>query len=513
LWKQLVTTEVSSPLTALETILDDLEAGWLDGLDESIAKSSKTDYAGFKEYYKDLPDQFILDIIDWDKVSVKNEEYRGPTDYQIEIAVQLPIQLRASVRGPHGLGKSALAAWLILWFALTRDGSDWKVVTTASAWRQLIKYLWPEVHKWSRLLRWDKIGREPFSENKELHSLKIKLRTGEAFAVASNKPETIEGAHADHILYIFDESKTIPDATWDSVEGALSTDTEVLFLCISTPGPPLGRFYDIQARKKGYHDWWVRHVKKQELFDAGRMRKDWAENRKIQWGARDDRYLNRVEGEFAANAESAIIPLYWVEMANERWYEKFENGGFGKTERISVDVGRTHDKTVWALKAGEDIADFVEKGRMDTTEIAGELKNELRADPELDVIIDIIGMGVGIFDMCREEFPYRTYSFVASEGTYFTDRTEKLKFNNTRSAAWWQLREMLNPIYNPTLALPPNDELIGELTTPTWRTMQGGRIQIETKEQIKKRIDRSTNFADTVVAAYWEGGIYGMEAA
>jgi hypothetical protein len=43
--------------------------------------------------------------------------------------------------------------------------------------------------------------------------------------------------------------------------------------------------------------------------------------------------------------------------------------------------------------------------------------------------------------------------------------------------------------------------------------MQGGRIQIETKEQIKKRIDRSTNFADTVVAAYWEGGIYGMEAA
>ena len=35
---------------------------------------------------------------------------------------------------------------------------DWKVVTTASLWRQLSKNLWPEVHKWSRQIDWTKLG-------------------------------------------------------------------------------------------------------------------------------------------------------------------------------------------------------------------------------------------------------------------------------------------------------------------------------------------------------------------
>jgi hypothetical protein len=55
---------------------------------------------------------------------------------------------RVAARGPHGLGKTTLASWVVIWFALTRDGDDWKVITTASAWRQLEKFLWPEIHKW-----------------------------------------------------------------------------------------------------------------------------------------------------------------------------------------------------------------------------------------------------------------------------------------------------------------------------------------------------------------------------
>src|SRR6185436_2954082 len=103
----------------------------------------------------------------------------------------------------------------ILWFCLTRDQEDWKVATTASAWRQLTKFLWPEVHKWARRIKWDAIGRAPFSETTELFTQSIRLETGEAFAVASDDSSLIEGAHADHLLYIFDESKVIPDDTWD----------------------------------------------------------------------------------------------------------------------------------------------------------------------------------------------------------------------------------------------------------------------------------------------------------
>ena len=106
---------------------------------------------------------------------------------------------------------------VILWFALTRDGKDWKVVTTATSWLQLTKYTWPEVHKWARRIRWDIIGRDPFDDSRELLDLSLKLSTGQAFALASNDAAAVEGAHADHLLFVYDEAKTIPDDIWDAM--------------------------------------------------------------------------------------------------------------------------------------------------------------------------------------------------------------------------------------------------------------------------------------------------------
>ena len=180
--------------------------------------------------YRDRPDLFVAECIAW-------RPGQGPTPYQREILSYFPKHRRVAVRGPHGLGKTALAAWLILWFALTRDGLDWKIATTASAWRQLTDFLWPEVRKWAAKLRWDKLGRAPLRKDVELLSLGLKLRTGQAFAMASNEPARMEGAHADHILVVYDEAKTIPGETFDALEGALSTG-ETYALCISTPGPP-----------------------------------------------------------------------------------------------------------------------------------------------------------------------------------------------------------------------------------------------------------------------------------
>jgi hypothetical protein len=184
------------------------------------------------------------------------------------------------VRGPHGLGKTTLSSWVIVHFALTRDGRDWKCVTTASAWRQLAKFTWPEVHKWARRLRWDRVGRAPFSAN-ELLTLNLKLSTGEAFAVASDNPAYIEGAHADHLLYVFDESKAIPGGVFDAAEGAFSnaggdTAAEAYALAISTPGEPQGRFYEIHKRQPGLEDWWTRHVTLEETIAAGRVSREWA---------------------------------------------------------------------------------------------------------------------------------------------------------------------------------------------------------------------------------------------
>jgi hypothetical protein len=169
----------------------------------------------FKRTYRNNPVAFTHDCIDW-----KDDK---PTDYQDEILDQLARKRRVAVRAPHGAGKTAIASLAVLWFALTRDGEDWKCPTTASAWRQLQRYLWPEIHKWARRVKWAKVQRDAFDPRTELLQINLKLRTGEAFAVASDNHELIEGAHADSLLYLFDEAKAIPSATFDAAEGAFST--------------------------------------------------------------------------------------------------------------------------------------------------------------------------------------------------------------------------------------------------------------------------------------------------
>lgn len=462
-------------------------------------------YDKFKQQYYGDPVAFVHDSFNW-----QGDE--NPAFYQDEIIGNLTQAKRVAVRGPHGLGKTSLASWLVLWFALTRDGKDWKIPMTASAWRQLTKFLLPEIHKWARRLKWDHIGREPFNTRLELQGLNLKLSTGEAFAVASDQPELIEGAHADHLLYIFDESKAISDPTFDAAEGAFSSTGETFALAISTPGEPLGRFYDIHRRKPGYEDWWTRHITVGEAIKAGRISPEWVQQRKRQWGESSAVYQNRVAGEFAANDEDSVIPLAWVELANERWRELQESGNWGVFTSVGVDIGgggEFSDKTVEALVFNrwnvKELRKFP-RGDVDraTMEEAGRVKGILDAFGG-KAIIDGTGLGAGTYHRLREQGYTNAFSFVAQQaaernGQRLKDRTNEFEFANKRSAGWWFMRELLDPVDGESIALPPDDELIGELTTPKKRITSGAKIQIESKDDIKKRLGgRSTDSADAVI--------------
>jgi len=145
------------------------------------------------------------------------------TNYQVEILGYFDEGCsRVAVRGPHGLGKTTLASIMVHHSILTAE-EDAKTITTASAWRQLEKYLWPEIRKTNKSIYWSEVGREPYT-NDEFLSMSIRLSQGtvEAFAVACEDAATIEGAHATGLTYIFDEAKTIPRETWNAAEGAFS---------------------------------------------------------------------------------------------------------------------------------------------------------------------------------------------------------------------------------------------------------------------------------------------------
>lgn len=444
--------------------------------------------------YADDPEKFVLDCFRW-------AEGEGPSAYQRELLRAITSHRRISVRGPHGLGKTAFAAWVILWFALTHDGRDWKIATTASAWQQLTLFLWPEIHLWAGRLLPEKIGRAALHEGTELLDLSLKLRTGQAFAMASDKPSRMEGAHADYILIVFDEAKTIPTATFDALEGAMSTG-DAYAIAISTPGEPQGRFYDIHSRKPGFENWMVRHVTCAEALAASRMKETYPAECAALWGTESAAYQNRVLGEFAAAEADGIIPLAWIEAANERWRALEKSGEWPAFTCVGVDVGRGGDATVLALRHGDAIRKLRCYGVADTMVVTGYVVPVLRGYGGY-AVVDVIGIGAGVVDRAREQ-DLDAVAFNAGAATEWKDRSGEMMFANKRAAAWWNLREMLDPANGLAVALPPDDVLTGDLTAPHWRPSSGGRVLVESKEDIRKRIGRSTDSGDAVVQAFWK---------
>ena len=442
------------------------------------------------------------DPVAWLHDRVVFPEGERPTGYQEECLAAVAEYYRASGRAPHGAGKSSIAAWIFLWFVDTRNraGADWKAITTAGSWGQLRNFLWPEIHKWER-----RIPSLHWREGSELLQMSVKLATGQASSIASNRPELIEGGHADEILFLYDEAKSIRPETYDATEGAFSgagpgSGRHAFAWAGSTPGPPVGRFAEIHHHKPGLEDWWTRHITLDEGIAAGRITREWADQRAKQWGADSAVYLNRVLGEFAVEDADAVIPLSWLEAANDRW--TLLDGAWEDFTCVATDVARYgDDRTVLARRHGNAIAELRASEKEETTATTGRVRGVLDAFGGGYAVVDVIGIGAGVVDQLREK-GYTVVAFNASTRSQYLDRAGELGFLNRRSAAWWNLREMLDPSFEPVIALPPDDMLTGDLTTPTWRVTSGARIAVEGKDEIKKRIGRSPDYGDSVVMAF-----------
>lgn len=443
--------------------------------------------------------RFVYDVIGAKKVH----------GYQEEILREFVRNHRAAIRAPHGAGKSCLSSWAVLWLmGVYPPEVDVKVVTTASAWRQLEKFLWPEIRKWGSQTDWSMLGLK-VRLNRELLGLNFRLNNKEAFAAASDNPAMIEGAHATVIGYVFDEAKAIPEGTWDAAEGAFSQEGleghEAYALAISTPGDEEGRFYQIHQRKKGLDDWWVRHITLEEAIVAGQISQTWADQRKRQWGEDSDVYKRRVLGEFSSSSSSSVIPLSWIELANERWLAWQDEHEISKEpEFIGVDPARFGDDFT-AIARFRDFTclsiDYV--SQMDTVEIA---KRVMDMDPlqTKPTAVDSIGIGAGVVDRMREG-GYIVLAVNTSEPTYWTDVSGEIKFLNLRAYLWWLMREYLDPNMprDQLIALPPDEKLIADLASPKWTETSRGLIQIESKKQLRKRLGRSPDSADSVLLALY----------
>ncbi len=142
-------------------------------------------------YYKDRPVEFVQDVI-----------HAEPDEIQADILNSVAQNSKTSVRSGHGIGKSALQSWLIIWFMCTRPFP--KIPCTAPTKHQLHDILWAEVAKWLSPERNNLRQELEWTQEK----LYMKKYPENWFAVprTATQPDALQGFHAEHILYIIDEA-------------------------------------------------------------------------------------------------------------------------------------------------------------------------------------------------------------------------------------------------------------------------------------------------------------------
>lgn len=133
-----------------------------------------------------------------------------------------------------------------------------------------------------------------------------------------------------------------------------------------------------------------------------------------------------------------------------------------------------------------------------------------------DRAIVVVDMGGGYGGSLYEQLKENDIDVVAHKGSEkSTRRTEdgQLRFYNKRTEVIWKFREALDPSQQggSPIALPPDQILLADLAAPSfWLAKVDGQaaIQVEPKEDVTDRLNRSTDRGDAVVQAWSAGPTY-----
>lgn len=379
-------------------------------------------------------------------------------------------------------------AWAILWFMCCFFPC--KVPATAPTSHQLDDILWSELAKWHRILceRIPELGSE-FEWTKERFFLKS--HPNESFAVARTsrpeKPEALQGFHSDNILFLIDEASGVVDEVFQVAEGALSSEGAYVLMA-ANPTRTQGYFYDSHHRMRGS---WATMAVNGEL--CARVARKYVEDMAKKYGAESSIYKIRVKGEFAGTPDG-VIPLDIIEPAKIR--EVVPHG----EEVWGVDVARFGDDLTALCKRRANV--LLEKvrtwGGKDTMQVAGLLKNEYdeSARKPVAIYIDVIGIGSGVVDRCRElDLPVVGINVAESPAV-------KDQFMRMRDELWFAARDWFE---RRDVWIPDDEDLIGELTLPTFQVLSNGKKQVEPKDKIKERA-ASPDRADAFCLTFARGG-------
>jgi hypothetical protein len=404
-----------------------------------------------------------------------------------------------AVQACHGPGKSASAGMACGWWIDVHDFGSAFIVTTAPSWPQVQAILWREIrrlHHRAKLpgrITMDCIWHMGEAETKRADSSEEMVGMGRK--PADYDEEAFQGIHARYILIVIDEACGVPVALWDAVL-SLATNENARVLAIGNPDDPSSYFATVCKPGSGWN------VIKISAYDTPNFTGEeipdelkldlvstgWVEDRKRDWGEESPVFVSKVLGEFPDVSDEYLISPAMLERAYST-----NLPGFG-TGRYGADIARMgRDKTVVYRNRDGVIRHVNEWGKLDTMKTTGRLVRLLteRYPILIPATIDSIGLGAGVVDRLREQ-GLEVIGFQGSTRAFRPD-----KFKNRRSEVYWEFRQSVE---DGIFDLDPEDEkLAAELTSIKYWIDSGGRVVVESKEDMRERGLPSPDRADACV--------------
>ena len=436
-------------------------------------------------YYADHPTAFVKDIIQ-----------ATPDKEQAKILESVAKNQLTTVRSGHGVGKSTVEAWVVIWFLLTRPFP--KIPCTAPTQHQLFDILWAEISKW---IRNNPILQKDLIWTKE--KVYIKGYPEEWFAVArtASKPDALQGFHAEEVLYIIDEASGVDDKIFEPVLGALSTSGARLLMC-GNPTQLSGFFYDSHHKNRASYATF--HI---DGRNSSRVSQDFVQTIIRMYGENSDVFRVRVAGEFPLQEEDIFIPLSLVEHSIIPQKPTLLH--------IGADIARFgDDKTVIGYKANEKVTFYKKRRGQDTMKTADDivllgeqLVQKYQPTEPIPIKIDDGGVGGGVVDRLRQIKRNQPERFWWMEiyPVKFGQRIQHKHYYDSTTYMMAVVKKLLQPYDeqgNPKpieLILPDDDDMAAQLSGRKYFLTENSKIKIESKKEMKKRGRPSPDEADCIL--------------
>lgn len=450
--------------------------------------------AAFLGEYAHDPVGFVWAAFPWGEGELEGQ---SPQEWQLELLEDIGNGLktisqviREAVASGNGIGKSALVSWLILWAISTYE--DCKGVVTANTDTQLRTKTWAELAKWHRLF----IGNPLFDYTAtSLYSSDAKHEKTwriDAIPWSEQNPEAFAGLHNQgrRILIVFDEASAIADVIWETVEGATTdANTEILWCCFGNPTRPSGRFFDCFNKFRNF--WRQKQIDSRTVRISNKQQlNEWVE----EWGVDSDFVKVHVLGQFPNASANQLISRTLAEEGVKRGKVLKKEDCESLPVIIGVDPAWTgDDKLVVYLRQGNYSKVLWELVNNDDDTVVAEKLAYFQDEYNMSKGFIDQGYGTGIYSVLKSMGRADVWQLIS-----FASKPVDEYYANKRAEMWAELKKWLQE----GGAIENNRDIVTDLTGPEAAINRRGKLQLESKDDMKRRGLASPNYGDALALTF-----------